>query len=200
MFDDTHRVLLDLNARGVVEGFRIDHPDGLADPEGYLARLRAATRPGTAIWVEKILEGDERLPADLGRATAPPATTRRPRSPPRWSTRPAREAITDAWVSVGGEPDLEARRATRQGATWSPSCSDPSGTGCSAGPREALPDARPGRLGEAIDVLLVAGDVYRAYVRPGAPTAPGRRRDPRAGPGPGAPRTRPDLASRAARG
>ena len=65
VFDATHRVLLDLNERGIVEGYRIDHPDGLADPEGYVDRLRAALRPGTAIWVEKILEGDETLP-ELG--------------------------------------------------------------------------------------------------------------------------------------
>ena len=46
---------------GVVDGFRIDHPDGLADPEGYLARLRERTDGGWVV-VEKILEGDERLP------------------------------------------------------------------------------------------------------------------------------------------
>src|SRR5688500_13760781 len=34
VFEATHRLLLDLNHRGVIEGFRIDHPDGLADPEG----------------------------------------------------------------------------------------------------------------------------------------------------------------------
>ncbi len=39
VFDATHRVLLDLHARGLVDGFRIDHPDGLADPQGYLQRL-----------------------------------------------------------------------------------------------------------------------------------------------------------------
>ena len=36
--------------------------DGLADPEAYLARLADKCRPGTPIWVEKILEGHERLP------------------------------------------------------------------------------------------------------------------------------------------
>ena len=82
VFDATHRVLLDLNERGIVEGYRIDHPDGLADPEGYLERLRAALRPGTAIWVEKILEGDETA-ARTGPATAPPGTT-----PPRRSPTP----------------------------------------------------------------------------------------------------------------
>ena len=46
---------------GSVDGLRIDHVDGLADPEGYLTRLRAAT--GRAyIVVEKILGPDEQLP------------------------------------------------------------------------------------------------------------------------------------------
>ena len=38
VFAATHRVLLDLHARGDLQGFRIDHPDGLADPRGYLRR------------------------------------------------------------------------------------------------------------------------------------------------------------------
>lgn len=69
VFDATHAVLLDLYARGLVEGFRIDHPDGLADPRGYLRRLAERCRelrPGVQPWivVEKILEGDEEVPAD----------------------------------------------------------------------------------------------------------------------------------------
>ena len=44
---------------GVVDGLRVDHPDGLADPAGYLARLRAAG--ARHVWVEKILHTDEPL-------------------------------------------------------------------------------------------------------------------------------------------
>jgi (1->4)-alpha-D-glucan 1-alpha-D-glucosylmutase len=43
----------------VVDGLRVDHPDGLADPAGYLHRLRDA---GAAhVWVEKILHPGEPL-------------------------------------------------------------------------------------------------------------------------------------------
>jgi len=63
VFEATHGLLLRLHGEGVIEGFRIDHPDGLADPRGYLRQLAAAA-PGAWIVVEKILEGDERLPAD----------------------------------------------------------------------------------------------------------------------------------------
>ena len=63
VFDATHRLLTDLIREGSVDGLRIDHPDGLADPRGYLRRLAAATDDAWVV-VEKILEGDERLPAD----------------------------------------------------------------------------------------------------------------------------------------
>jgi (1->4)-alpha-D-glucan 1-alpha-D-glucosylmutase len=43
-----------------VDGLRIDHPDGLADPPAYLATLRG--RGVERVWVEKILEPGEELP------------------------------------------------------------------------------------------------------------------------------------------
>ncbi|KKL82212.1 hypothetical protein LCGC14_1987010, partial [marine sediment metagenome] len=44
-----------------VDGVRIDHIDGLADPAGYLARLTGQLGD-VPVWVEKILSGDETLP------------------------------------------------------------------------------------------------------------------------------------------
>ncbi|MDN4482105.1 malto-oligosyltrehalose synthase [Demequina lignilytica] len=61
VFDATHRLIVDLIKDGTIHGLRIDHPDGLADPEGYIARLADAT-DGAWIVVEKILEDEERLP------------------------------------------------------------------------------------------------------------------------------------------
>ncbi|MBA3746140.1 MAG: malto-oligosyltrehalose synthase, partial [Solirubrobacterales bacterium] len=55
VFELTHRKVLELLADGVIDGVRIDHPDGLADPAGYLERLHDAG--ATSIWVEKILVG-----------------------------------------------------------------------------------------------------------------------------------------------
>ncbi|GAA1225048.1 malto-oligosyltrehalose synthase [Kitasatospora nipponensis] len=63
VFRATHGVLLRLRAEGVLDGFRVDHPDGLADPRGYLERL-ATDSGGAYTVVEKILSGPERLPAD----------------------------------------------------------------------------------------------------------------------------------------
>ncbi|NIZ89788.1 malto-oligosyltrehalose synthase [Kineococcus rubinsiae] len=71
VFDASHALLLELLRAGELQGLRIDHPDGLADPRGYLARLAAATeRDGSSAWVvvEKILEGGETLPTDWATA------------------------------------------------------------------------------------------------------------------------------------
>jgi (1->4)-alpha-D-glucan 1-alpha-D-glucosylmutase len=76
VFDATHRFILNMYAEGLIDGVRIDHIDGLADPRGYARKLRrametaGASRPPDAaqgppyIVVEKILAPRERLPAD----------------------------------------------------------------------------------------------------------------------------------------
>jgi (1->4)-alpha-D-glucan 1-alpha-D-glucosylmutase len=62
-----HQIILQLVQEGKVTGLRVDHVDGLHDPEGYLARLQtaasavAAERPLYVV-VEKILGKDEPLP------------------------------------------------------------------------------------------------------------------------------------------
>jgi (1->4)-alpha-D-glucan 1-alpha-D-glucosylmutase len=61
VFADTHALILDWLARGVLDGVRVDHPDGLRDPEQYFERLHTAC-PGAWITAEKILEPGERLP------------------------------------------------------------------------------------------------------------------------------------------
>ncbi|MEE1926814.1 malto-oligosyltrehalose synthase [Streptomyces sp. TRM 70351] len=61
VFAATHERVLALLREGVVHGLRIDHPDGLADPGGYLRRLHEHTGGAWTV-VEKILAVDERLP------------------------------------------------------------------------------------------------------------------------------------------
>jgi (1->4)-alpha-D-glucan 1-alpha-D-glucosylmutase len=61
VFADTHALVLRWLREGVLDGVRIDHPDGLRDPEGYLRRLREHA-PSAWVVVEKILEPGERLP------------------------------------------------------------------------------------------------------------------------------------------
>ncbi len=62
VFDATHARVRDWVAAGVT-GLRIDHPDGLVDPEEYLRRLHQLA-PDQWITVEKILEPGEQLPSD----------------------------------------------------------------------------------------------------------------------------------------
>jgi (1->4)-alpha-D-glucan 1-alpha-D-glucosylmutase len=59
VFEATHELLLAQVNHGLVDGLRVDHPDGLADPAGYLEQLRAGG--ADRVWVEKILEPSERL-------------------------------------------------------------------------------------------------------------------------------------------
>ena len=59
VFDATHAKVLELVCGGLVDGLRIDHPDGLANPREYLDRLRE--RGAQHVWIEKILEPGERL-------------------------------------------------------------------------------------------------------------------------------------------
>ncbi|KQQ62584.1 maltooligosyl trehalose synthase [Pseudomonas sp. Leaf127] len=76
VFEATHGKIFQLITEGLVDGLRIDHVDGLADPRGYCRKLHRrvqgllAQRPAEAqldhlpIYVEKILGSDEALRQD----------------------------------------------------------------------------------------------------------------------------------------
>ncbi|MDT4946489.1 MAG: (1-_4)-alpha-D-glucan 1-alpha-D-glucosylmutase [Pseudonocardiales bacterium] len=64
VFDATHAQIARWLREDGVDGVRVDHPDGLADPRGYLTRLRALAGSDGWITVEKILEPGEELPDD----------------------------------------------------------------------------------------------------------------------------------------
>jgi (1->4)-alpha-D-glucan 1-alpha-D-glucosylmutase len=179
VFEATHRALLDLP--GPIDGWRIDHPDGLADPGGYLDDLAAAS-PNKWVVVEKILGGHESLPSSWKCA----GTT----------GYDALNMITAVLVeNPGNGPDSDPDdtpfsgipAAKRQVVTQS------LGAEVDRVVRELLthPDARdadlsPRSLREAVEDFLVAMPVYRAY--PEDPDAARRiidaaRRGALAGPG-----------------
>lgn len=62
VFTATHGEVLRWVEAGEVDGLRVDHPDGLSDPGGYVRRLRAAIGPDRWLLVEKILGVGEELP------------------------------------------------------------------------------------------------------------------------------------------
>jgi (1->4)-alpha-D-glucan 1-alpha-D-glucosylmutase len=60
VFEETHALVLDWLKRGILDGVRIDHPDGLRDPLEYFRRLRERA-PDAWLIGEKILEPGEFL-------------------------------------------------------------------------------------------------------------------------------------------
>lgn len=165
VFDATHALLLELVRAGELDGLRIDHPDGLADPRGYLDRLAEATGDSWVV-AEKILEGHEQLPDD-------------------W--RCAGTTGYDTLLRVGGvfvDPQSEGDLARLARDV----------TGDDRGLEEIIdeskrlvvqrvqaaevnrllrlvarvaPELDPAAARRVLEALLVAMDRYRAYVRPG---------------------------------
>ncbi|MDQ0940012.1 malto-oligosyltrehalose synthase [Streptomyces sp. V1I1] len=172
VFDATHGKIIELVRDGVVDGLRIDHPDGLADPEAYLRRLDEAT--GGACWtvVEKILTGDERLPADwpVAGTTGYDAL----RQVDGLFTDPAGAAelvgqyreFAGPASDRGGYWEATARRAAYKVVTHELAAETAALTRlaeriCAADP--ALRDHAPWALRVAVRELLVRVPVYRPY-------------------------------------
>ncbi len=63
VFDESHALILRWVREGVLDGLRVDHPDGLRDPAAYFQRLHEAVPDGWIV-VEKILEPGEPLPGN----------------------------------------------------------------------------------------------------------------------------------------
>ena len=164
VFEATHRLLLELNHAGLIDGFRIDHPDGLADPAGYLEQLRRATAKGTYVVVEKILEASEDLPTSWACDGTTGYDALRALQDALVDTADA-DVLSREWAAAGGDATLAeaVQKSKRQVVSQSLT---PEVERLVRRAREALPDDDPERLREAIVELLVAGEVYRAYVRP----------------------------------
>ncbi|MEI9918422.1 MAG: malto-oligosyltrehalose synthase [Bacteroidota bacterium] len=61
VFEDYHSLIRTLLYKKMIDGLRVDHIDGLLDPQQYLYRLRDLAGPETYIVIEKILEPGEKL-------------------------------------------------------------------------------------------------------------------------------------------
>ncbi|MFF4907447.1 malto-oligosyltrehalose synthase [Streptomyces sp. NPDC001260] len=173
VFEATHAKILQLLREGVVDGLRVDHPDGLADPDAYLARLHEATG-GRWTVVEKILADGEPLPASwpvagttgydalrhidglftdpagcgelLGqyRRFAAPQTDRGG----DWAATVRRAAYKVLTHELATEVDRLTRAAVKV---------------CATVPDPALRDRAPWALRTALQELLVRLEVYRPY-------------------------------------
>ena len=110
VFEESHSEVKRWFDEGLVDGLRIDHPDGLADPKGYLEDLRTLTG-GAYVLVEKILEPGEKLPEDW--ATAGTTGYDALADIDRLFTDTAGEYVLTASVPV--EPFHEMIRGTKRG-------------------------------------------------------------------------------------
>ncbi|MER5195328.1 malto-oligosyltrehalose synthase [Streptomyces sp. NPDC002755] len=173
VFEATHGTILRLLHEGVVDGLRVDHPDGLADPDAYLERLHAASG-GRWTVVEKILADGERLPDSWpvagttgydalrhvdGLFTDPEgagellAGYRRFAAPGTdrggdWAATVRRAAYGVLTHELAAETDRLTRAAVRV---------------CAASADPALRDRAPWALRTALVELLVRLEVYRPY-------------------------------------
>jgi (1->4)-alpha-D-glucan 1-alpha-D-glucosylmutase len=175
VFDATHELLLELVSAGLLDGLRIDHPDGLADPRGYLRRLAERTG-GAWVVVEKILEGDETLPEDwpcagttgydallrIGGLFVDPT-----------GAAPLSALLTDL---TGDDPDFHsvvetAKREVLEHGQYAEvhRLVDLLAAVCHADVR--LRDHTRRAFHDVVVELLVAFDRYRAYVVPGEPAS-----------------------------
>jgi (1->4)-alpha-D-glucan 1-alpha-D-glucosylmutase len=174
VFEATHATVLRLLHEGVIDGLRVDHPDGLADPDGYLRRLHEATG-GRWTVVEKILADGEALPASWpvagttgydalrhvdGLFTDPDGHEelvghyRRFAAPQTdrggdWAATVRRAAYKVLTHELATETDRLVRVAHRL---------------CAASPDPALRDRAPWALRTAFQELLVRMEVYRPYL------------------------------------
>jgi (1->4)-alpha-D-glucan 1-alpha-D-glucosylmutase len=173
VFAETHAVLLALVREGGLDGLRIDHPDGLADPREYLRRLYRGTG-GAWVVVEKILEGHEHLPDDwpcagttgydallrAGGVLLDPA---------------GQEPLLRLQHSLTGLPDdfsqvvEDAKRYVVEHSLYAEVARLVEVAAAVCAEDVHLRDYTRRGLREAIVELLVAFPVYRAYVVPGEP-------------------------------
>ncbi|MFC1434873.1 malto-oligosyltrehalose synthase [Streptacidiphilus sp. N1-3] len=179
VFRRTHATLLRLHAEGVVDGFRIDHPDGLADPRGYLRRLAAETG-GAYVVVEKILTGDEELPADWACAGTTGYDALR-RIDGVLTDGPGAAQLAEVYSGYLGTATDSASAAARRGRA---EMTAPLGELASEVNRLArvaariceedsgLRDHAPWALRQALADALAAYPVYRPYPVPGEPDDP----------------------------
>lgn len=174
VFDATHALVLGLVADGTVDGLRIDHPDGLADPAQYLQRLADRT-DGAWVVVEKILAGEEQVPPDW-------ATVGTTGYDVAWRLQqlfvdPGGRSGLDAAMTrlTGAAPGglgalvEEAKREVVAGPLYAElhRLTDLAAAVCHDDPR--LRDHTWRGLLQCLRELLVAFDRYRAYVAPGTP-------------------------------
>ncbi len=113
VFDDTHAKVLELLRDGVLDGLRIDHPDGLAAPAAYLERLNEEPPADAGRWWRRSSPATS-TSRRSGRSRAPPGTTPCAGSTGCSPTRPARRNCSPATGSSRARPATGAATGARR--------------------------------------------------------------------------------------
>ncbi|MFL6099918.1 MAG: malto-oligosyltrehalose synthase [Actinomycetales bacterium] len=173
VFEASHRLVINLVRSGDVDGLRIDHPDGLADPREYLRRLSDRTG-GAWVVVEKILEAGEQLPDDwMCSGTTGYDSLRLVNGV--FHDGAGTQALTALAEELAGEREdwttcaRQAKREVIEGGQYAEvhRLVDLLVDICGRDPR--LRDHTRRDLHDCLVEILVAFDRYRAYVVPGEP-------------------------------
>jgi (1->4)-alpha-D-glucan 1-alpha-D-glucosylmutase len=155
VFQATHELALRLAREGAVDGLRVDHPDGLADPAGYLQRLRDGG--ASHVWVEKILDPGEKLRDWAVEGTVGYEFLN---DVAALFVDPAGEApLTELWEEIAGEAKAFGQVAAEAKLEQATSVFAPEVERLA---RELDPPADIERLARAVSAL----PVYRTYVQP----------------------------------
>ncbi|MEU3554793.1 malto-oligosyltrehalose synthase [Streptomyces fragilis] len=173
VFDATHGKILELLDEGVIDGLRIDHPDGLADPGAYLRRLEKATG-GRWTVVEKILAEDERLPESWPVAGTTGYDALRRLDAVLTDPDGARGLLdhhrrhTAAPDDLGGDWEATRRRSAERVvdhelAAETTRLTRAATAACASSADPELRDRAPWALRTALRELLVRMEVYRPY-------------------------------------
>jgi (1->4)-alpha-D-glucan 1-alpha-D-glucosylmutase len=170
VFMATHATLLALQGHGAVDGFRIDHPDGLADPGGYLDRLADATG-GAWVVVEKILEGEETLP-DAWRCSGTTGYDALLRVQQVLTPADDTGTLDRLWAEVAPGQEELGTVVTESKRLVVDDVQAAEVDRLMRLVRRVLPDEDGAALRRALEALLVSMDRYRAYVVPGRPADP----------------------------
>ncbi len=179
VFEATHAKLFELIERGLVDGLRIDHIDGLADPRGYCRKLRRrvdgllARRPLAAalehfpIYVEKILGANEHLHRDW--LTDGTTGYEFMNQVSLLQHDPAGEAaLTESWANISERPDFpeEVRQARHLvlNASLAGDCESVAQALLQVARNDLMTrDLTLGAIRRALQALVAHYPVYRTY-------------------------------------
>ncbi len=194
VFDAVHAFVFRLYAEALIDGVRVDHVDGLAEPRRYCLKLRegleragaarpaALAEPRAYVVVEKILAADETLP-DAWDVDGTTGYDFMDQCGAVLHDADGAAALDAAWRALGGDADFVAAYARparremlagtlaadvdRVARAWRAAAADA---------RDAAPAPAPAEARAAIAALIEQFDAYRSYLEPGRADAADRAR------------------------